>query len=76
MKGSLMSSAAEAKEEDVWKFLKEEGVTKGKITNWMLPDFVGFYDDIPKTSVGKFDKIAIRKRLDDFLAKAKKLSDE
>ena len=64
---------AQATAEDVWKFLEEEGVAKGKITRWMLPVFVGFYDDIPKTSVGKYDKIAIRKRLDEFLHKAKKL---
>ena len=64
---------AQATAEDVWKFLEEEGVAKGKITRWMLPVFVGFYDEIPKTSVGKYDKIAIRKRLDEFLPKAKKL---
>ncbi len=65
---------AQVTAEDVWKFLEEEGVAKGKITRWMLPVFVGFYDDIPKTSVGKYDKIAIRKRLDEFLTKAKKLA--
>ncbi len=67
---------AQADEEDVIQFLKEEGVAKGRITSWMLPDFIGFYDDIPKTSVGKFDKIAIRKRLDEFMAKAKKVADK
>jgi fatty-acyl-CoA synthase len=71
-----LAPGAQAKEEDVWEFLKEEGIAKGKITSWMMPDFVGFYDDIPKTSVGKFDKIAIRKRLDEFLAKAKKMGDK
>ena len=64
---------AKATAEDVWKFLEEEGVAKGKITRWMLPVFVGFYEDIPKTSVGKYDKIAIRKRLDEFLQNAQKL---
>jgi fatty-acyl-CoA synthase len=68
-----LAPGAQATEEDVWKFLEEEGVAKGKITRWMLPVFVGFYDDIPKTSVGKYDKISIRKRLDEFLQKAKKL---
>ena len=29
-------------------------------------------DEIPKTSVGKYDKIAIRKKMDVFLEKAKK----
>jgi fatty-acyl-CoA synthase/3-hydroxyacyl-CoA dehydrogenase len=37
----------------------------------MLPDYILITDEIPKTSVGKFDKIAIRKNLDDILAKAK-----
>jgi acyl-CoA synthetase (AMP-forming)/AMP-acid ligase II len=55
-------------------WIMEEGIAKGKIISWMLPDFVGFYDESPKTSVGKFDKIAIRKRLDEFLEKAKKMS--
>jgi non-ribosomal peptide synthetase component E (peptide arylation enzyme) len=45
-------------------------VDKGKITKWMLPDYVVFSDDIPKTSVGKFDKIAIRKKMDEFISKA------
>lgn len=61
------------KETDVIKFLEAEGVEKGKITKWMLPTFVAFVDEIPKTSVGKFDKVAIRKRLDEFLAKAKQV---
>jgi len=69
-----LAPGAQAKEEDVIQFLKDEGLAKGKITHWMLPDFVGFYDDIPKTSVGKYDKITIRKRLDEFLAKAKKMT--
>jgi acyl-CoA synthetase (AMP-forming)/AMP-acid ligase II len=31
---------------------------------------VVFADDIPKTSVGKYDKIAIRKKIDEFVSKA------
>lgn len=60
-------------EEDIYRFLEEEGVAKGKITRWMLPDYIVFCNDIPKTSVGKYDKIAIRKRLNEFLAKAKSM---
>jgi fatty-acyl-CoA synthase len=48
-------------------------VDTGKITKWMLPVYVAFVDDIPKTSVGKYDKIAVRKRIDEFVAKAKKV---
>ncbi len=31
---------------------------------WWLPDEVVFIDEIPKTSVGKFDKKALRERFD------------
>ncbi len=68
----LMSGATED-ERDIFKFLETEGVEKGRITRWMLPDYVVFTDDIPKTSVGKFDKIAIKKRLDEFLSRATKV---
>jgi acyl-CoA synthetase (AMP-forming)/AMP-acid ligase II len=60
-------------EEDVIKHLQAEGVDKGKITRWMLPVYVLFTDDIPRTSVGKFDKIAIRKRVKEFVGSAKKV---
>jgi fatty-acyl-CoA synthase len=60
-------------EEDVIKHLQKEGVEKGKITKWMLPVFVLYTDDIPRTSVGKYDKIAIRKRINEFVGKAKKV---
>jgi acyl-CoA synthetase (AMP-forming)/AMP-acid ligase II len=64
---------AKQKETDVIKFLETEGIDKGKITRWMLPEYIAFLDDIPKTSVGKFDKIAIKKRLNEFVAKAHRL---
>lgn len=60
-------------EDDIYKFLVAEGVDKGKITKWMLPCYIAFCDLIPKTSVGKYDKIAIRKNLNEFLTKAKKM---
>ena len=62
------------KEEDLIEFLKTEGVDKGKITKWMLPKLVVIVDEIPRTSVGKFNKIEIRRNLDEFLAKAKEMS--
>ena len=58
-------------EKDLIDFLTAEGVDKGKITKWMLPKLVAIVDEIPRTSVGKFNKIEIRKSLDKFLAKAK-----
>jgi fatty-acyl-CoA synthase len=60
-------------EEDILRFLQAEGVETGKITKWMLPVYVAFVKDIPKTSVGKYDKIAIRKKLDEFMAVAKRV---
>jgi len=68
----LVPGAAES-EDDVIEFLKREGVDKGKITRWMLPDFVLITDEIPRTSVGKFNKKAIKNNLDDFISKAKKM---
>ncbi|UCD59308.1 MAG: long-chain-fatty-acid--CoA ligase [Candidatus Hydrogenedentota bacterium] len=65
----LVPGAAEG-DEDILRFLETEGVAKGKITKWMLPDFIAITDEIPKTSVGKFDKKAIKKNLDDFLSGA------
>ena len=58
-------------EADILRFLEKEGVAKGKITKWMIPKLVAIVDEIPRTSVGKFNKIEIRKNLDKFLAKAK-----
>ncbi len=59
-------------EQDLFSYLQREGVDKGKITKWMLPDYILFTEQIPKTSVGKFDKIAIRQNLETWLARAKK----
>ncbi|MFX1454002.1 MAG: long-chain-fatty-acid--CoA ligase [Promethearchaeota archaeon] len=58
-------------EDDLINFLQAEGVEKGKITKWMLPKLVAIVDEIPRTSVGKFNKIEIRKNLDKFLAVTK-----
>ncbi|MBY8985748.1 MAG: AMP-binding protein, partial [Candidatus Lokiarchaeota archaeon] len=66
----LVSGSAK-NEQDLIDFLMTEGVDKGKITKWMLPKLVAIVDEIPKTSVGKFNKIEIRKNLDKFLTIAK-----
>jgi fatty-acyl-CoA synthase len=34
----------------------------GKVAKWWLPDRVEFVDEVPKTSVGKFDKKVLRAR--------------
>ncbi len=35
----------------------------GKVAKWWMPDEFAFIDVVPKTSVGKFDKKVLRKRL-------------
>jgi fatty-acyl-CoA synthase len=35
---------------------------KGKIAGWQVPERWAFIDEVPKTSVGKFDKKVLRKR--------------
>ena len=71
----VLVPGAEKTEKDLLDFLMTEGVDKGKITKWMLPDYILITNEIPKTSVGKFDKITIRKQLDDLLTKAKQIKD-
>jgi non-ribosomal peptide synthetase component E (peptide arylation enzyme) len=68
----LVPGATEC-EDDIYRFLEVEGVEKGKLTKWMLPDFIAIIDEIPKTSVGKYDKITIKRNLDEFLSKAKRM---
>jgi len=41
-------------EEDIRNFLKET------FAKWQLPNKILFVDEIPKTSVGKFDKKRLR----------------
>ncbi len=64
---------ANVTEEDVLQHLMTEGVDKGKITKWMLPDYVLITNDIPKTSVGKFNKLVINQNMAEFLSKAKRV---
>ncbi|HXA42905.1 MAG TPA: long-chain fatty acid--CoA ligase [Candidatus Solibacter sp.] len=45
--------------EDILSFLE------GKVAKWWLPDDVVFIDEVPKTSVGKFDKKVLRDRFKD-----------
>jgi fatty-acyl-CoA synthase len=66
-----LAPGQKATEEDVITYLQREGVDKGKITKWMLPVYVAICDDVPKTSVGKYDKITIRKKIDEYISKAK-----
>ena len=40
---------------------------RDKFARWWLPDDVVFLEDIPKTSVGKFDKKVLRERFQNYL---------
>jgi len=62
---------AQATEDDVIEFLVEHGIKTGKITKWMLPRLVAITQSIPKTSVGKYNKKAIRDDLTQFVSIAK-----
>jgi acyl-CoA synthetase (AMP-forming)/AMP-acid ligase II len=68
----LVPGASES-EDDIYRFLETEGVNKGKLAKWMLPDFIALIDDIPKTSVGKYDKKTIKRGIEGFLSTAKKM---
>jgi len=39
---------------------------EGKFAKWWIPDAYAFIDEVPKTSVGKFRKLALRERFDDW----------
>ena len=36
-----------------------------RVVKWWIPDEFAFIDEVPKTSVGKFDKKVLRQRLED-----------
>jgi fatty-acyl-CoA synthase len=38
---------------------------EGKVARWQVPERWAFIDEVPKTSVGKFDKKVLRKRYAD-----------
>ncbi|WP_242868754.1 long-chain fatty acid--CoA ligase [Desulfotomaculum copahuensis] len=44
------------KPEDILEYLRS------RVAKWWLPDRVEFIDEVPKTSVGKFDKKVLRRR--------------
>ncbi|HEX4733808.1 MAG TPA: long-chain fatty acid--CoA ligase [Thermoleophilaceae bacterium] len=45
--------------QDLREFLSE------KVAKWWIPETFAFIDEVPKTSVGKFDKKVLRQRLQD-----------
>ena len=53
----VLREGAEASVEDLREHLR------GRVAKWWLPDEFAFVEEIPKTSVGKFDKKVLRARL-------------
>ena len=46
--------------------LRELGVGEGdRVAKWWIPEAFAFIDEVPKTSVGKFDKKLLRRRLEE-----------
>jgi fatty-acyl-CoA synthase len=46
---------------------------RGRVAKWWLPDEFAFVEEVPKTSVGKFDKKVLRSRLTDGTLKGRVL---
>jgi fatty-acyl-CoA synthase len=52
----VLKEGADASREEIIEFLE------GKVAKWWLPDDVVFIPEVPKTSVGKFDKKVLREK--------------
>ncbi|MBI3726130.1 long-chain fatty acid--CoA ligase [bacterium] len=55
----VVRKGAALSKDDVIEFLRD------KVAKWWLPDDVVFIEEVPKTSVGKFDKKVLRERFKD-----------
>jgi fatty-acyl-CoA synthase len=53
----VLRGGADTTAEDLLEHLR------GRVAKWWLPDEFAFVEEVPKTSVGKFDKKALRSRL-------------
>jgi fatty-acyl-CoA synthase len=47
-----------------------------RMAKWQVPDEFAFIDEVPKTSVGKFDKKVLRKRLEEGGLETERVSEE
>ena len=57
----VVKPGEEMSKDEVLDFLRE------RFTPWQLPDDVAFIDEVPKTSVGKFSKKALRDQFADYI---------
>ena len=55
----VVREGAEVSADELRSFLAE------RVAHWQLPERWSFVDEVPKTSVGKFDKKVIRRRYAD-----------
>jgi fatty-acyl-CoA synthase len=55
----VLRDGAQASPEDLRRHLE------GRVAKWWIPETFAFIDEVPKTSVGKFDKKVLRQRLKD-----------
>jgi fatty-acyl-CoA synthase len=53
----VLHDGCDPEPDDLAAFLRE------RVARWWVPDEFAFIDEVPKTSVGKFDKKALRERL-------------
>ena len=52
----VLEEGAEARADELREHLRR------RVAKWWIPDEFAFIDEVPKTSVGKFDKKVLRKR--------------
>ncbi len=64
----VLRDGEDASVEDIRDYLAD------KVAKWQLPDTWAFIDEVPKTSVGKFDKKVIRQRFADSELKVERSS--
>jgi fatty-acyl-CoA synthase len=55
----VLAEGASATPEELQRYLGE------RVVKWWVPETFAFIDEVPKTSVGKFDKKVLRKQLQD-----------
>jgi len=55
----VLAEGADVSAEELREFLSS------RVAKWWIPDEFAFIDEVPKTSVGKFDKKVLRGRLED-----------
>ena len=53
----VLRDGSQAEPDDLAAFLRD------RVAQWWMPDEFAFLDEVPKTSVGKFDKKVLRQRL-------------